>query len=268
MFKSIHQLFYDPIKEIDNFCLLKENISSQDFTNMYEQLAADEEKINTLKTLKSIFSHKYSLINICSFYYTNNNFSLSSLATKNETDIETDVESEKSYYSYYSNKYNDYISWIINEYYNEDNDIIKQYLKDILILIKSVVGVNKYNMSKIYEELTKIYFYSEKKLDINSFLKDIKLLSALYGYKEDKNDSINNEENNYYIKNQINHKPYNYYYFTGKEVIQINPVITSIEKSKINEGFSIFICFNCLLNPTLYKYIISEKEKKEYNNQF
>ena len=267
MFKSIHQLFYDPIKELNNFHLLKENITFQDFTTMYEQLTNNEEKINLLMSLKSIFSHKYSQINICSFCYTNNNFSLSSLVTKNETDGETDVESDKSYYSYYNNKHNDFICWIINEYFTEDNDIIKQYLNDILILIISVVGVNKNDISKIYEELTKNYFYSgfsELKLNLNNFLKDIKILSALYGYKEDESNSTNNEDNNNYIKNQLNHKPYNYYYFKGKETIQINPVITSIEKSKINDGISIFVCFNCLLNPKYYKYI--NIEKKENNN--
>ena len=250
MFKSIHQLFYEPIKEIDNFCLLKENITFLDCITIYDQSTSTEEKINILKVIKANFSHKNSQINICSFCCTNNIFSLNSLTTKSETDLETDIQSDKSNYSFYSNKNNDYICWIINEYFSENNDLIRQYLNDILILIISVVGVNKYDMNKIYEKLTKIYFYTEQKVDVDIFIKNIKLLSTLYGFKED-----NTNENSNYIKNQLNHKPYNYYYFKGKEFIQINPVITSIDKSKINEGFSIFICFNCLLNP-------------KYNNNF
>ena len=115
MFKSIHQLFYEPIKEIDNFCLLKENITFLDFITIYDQLTSNEEKINILKALKANFSHKNSQINICSFCCTNNIFSLNSLATKSETDLESDIQSDKSNYSYYSNKNNDYICWIINE---------------------------------------------------------------------------------------------------------------------------------------------------------
>ena len=72
MFNSIEQLFYEPIKESENFYLLKENITYQDFIELYLQSTSDEEKINLLNSFKNIFSHKKSLINICYFGLKNN----------------------------------------------------------------------------------------------------------------------------------------------------------------------------------------------------
>ena len=254
MLNSFDQLFYEPIKEIKNFNLVKDNITFQDFILLYEQTSDIEDKINLLKLLKLNFSNDFSQLNICIFCSSNNKNQLNSLLIKKELDIETDLETEQSNSLYPLDKNNEYICWIIQEYFSQNNEIIKQYLNDILILIISVIGVNKYQISKIYEELSKIYFYSEQKTNINDFLKNIKFLSVLYGFKED-----NTNENSNYIKSQINNKPYNYYYFKVKESIQISPSLTSIEKSKINEGISIFICFNCLLNPKYNKFINNEK---------
>ena len=244
MLNSIDQLFYNPIKDLDNFRLIKENISFQDFINLYEQLAGDEEKINSLKELKTIFSHNFSQINICSFCYTYSKASLD-LLNKNEIDNEENLAINNSNYSFYSNRNNNFIIWLINEYFSENNEQMKELLCDIILLITPIIGLNRYDMSKAYEELTKIYFYSEKNFKIVDFLKNLKLLSRLYGLRED-NININEKDNT--IKNQIINKPYNYYYFKGKESIQISPVITGIEKSKINDGFSILFCFNCILN--------------------
>ena len=258
MLNSIDQLFYNPIKDLDNFRLIKENISFQDFINLYEQLAGDEEKINSLKELKTIFSHNFSQINICSFCYTYSKASLD-LLNKNEIDNEENLAINNSNYSFYSNRNNNFIIWLINEHFSENNEQMKELLCDIILLITPIIGLNRYDMSKAYEELTKIYFYSEKNFKIVDFLKNLKLLSGLYGLRED-NININEKDNT--IKNQIINKPYNYYYFKGKESIQISPVITGIEKSKINDGFSILFCFNCILNP---KYIINFNKEKPSN---
>ena len=72
MFNSIEQLFHEPIKELNNFYLLKENVTYQDFIELYLQSSSNEEKINLLKTFLNIFSHEKSLINICYFCLKNN----------------------------------------------------------------------------------------------------------------------------------------------------------------------------------------------------
>ena len=261
MLNGIDQLFYSPIKELENFRLIKENISFQNFINIYEQLINNEEKIFLLKELKTIFSHDISQINICSFCCAYSKTALDLLLNKNETENEDNLEINKSNYSFYSNRNNNFIVWLISEYFSEKNEQIKEYLNDIILLILPIIGLHKYDISKAYEELTKIYFYSEQNNKIGDFLKNLKFLSGLYGLKENNiNINLNEKDNNLMI--QFKNKPYNYYYFKGKESIQISPVITGIEKSKITDGFSIFFCFNCVLNP---KYNANFNKEKSIN---
>ena len=231
MLNSIDDLFYEPIKDLENFRLIKENLSFQDFINLYELKADNEDKIDLLKSLLNIFSHDISQINMCYF----NLFNL--LLIKTESDNQDNIM-DKSNYSYYSNKYNNFITWLIKEYFSESNETIKEYLNNMLLLFIPIIGLNKYDISIAYEQLTKLYFYSEQNLKIGDFLKNLKFLSGLYRLKD------NNTK-----KNLFDIKPYNYFFFKGKEHIQINPIITSIEKSKIHDGISIFFCFNCILNP-------------------
>ena len=251
MLNSFNQLFYDPIKEINNFCFIKDHITFQDFISLYEQLSNIEDKISILNSLKTIFSHKNSQLNISFF---NKISPLNTISIKNETNTEEEIEIDKSNYSYYSNQNNNFICWIINEYFSENNKIIRQYLNEILQLIMPVIGIKKQDIDKAYEKITKIYFYSEEENpNINDLFENIKFLSGLYGLKEESNNGNN------YIKNQKDKKPYNYYFFKGKESIHINPIYTSIEKSEIKEGFSIFFCFNCVLNPKYNNYFNEEK---------
>ena len=56
MFNSIEQLFYELIKELNNFYLLKENATYQDFIDLYLQSPSREEKLNLLKSFLNIFS--------------------------------------------------------------------------------------------------------------------------------------------------------------------------------------------------------------------
>ena len=173
-------LFYEPIKELDNFQLIKENTSFQDFIMIYEQISDTEDKIRKLKSLNSIFNHKYSQINLSIICSSNNN---NTLEIKNDMEINSDLKIDKLNISDYTNINNEFIRWITNEYSSANNETIKQYLSDILILIINVKGVNKYVISKVYEEFSKIYFYSQQKIDINEFLKNIKFLSLFYGFK-------------------------------------------------------------------------------------
>ena len=244
MLNTIDKLFYEPIKDLQNFCLIKEDKSFQDFINSYEQIDIIEDKINILKALKNTFSYDISQINICTFCSTNNINSLDLFLLKNEQDNQENLEIDKSNYSYYSNKNNNFISWAINEYFSENNEIIKEYLNDILLLVIPVIGLYKYDIVQIYKEISKIYFYSGQNLKISGFLKYLKFLFGLYS------------------KYKFCNKPYNYYYFKGKELIQINPVISSIEKTKIDNGISIFFCFNCIINP---KYNISFNKERSSN---
>ena len=245
MLNSFNQLFYEPIKEINDFRFIKEHITFKDFISLYEQNSNIENKIKILNSLETIFSHKNSQINICIF----NKIVPLNTIVKNESNLEEEIEIDKSNYSYYSSQNNNFICWIINEYFSENNKEVKQYLKEILLLIIPIIGIKKYDINKAYEQLTKKYFYSEDNanIDINDLLQNIKFLSGFYGLKED------NSNDNNYIKNQIDNKPYNYYYFQGKESININPIISSIEKSEIKEGFTILFCFNCILNPKYNK---------------
>ena len=235
MLNSFNQLFYDPIQEINNFRFIKEHITFQDFISLYEQNSNIENKIIILNSLKIIFSHRNSQLNICIF----NKIAPLNPNMKNEINLEEEIEINKSNYSYYSSLNNNFICWLINEYFSENNKKVKQYIKDILLLIIPIIGIKKYDISKIYEQLTKIYFYSEdnSNTNISDLLQNIKFLSGFYGLKED--NSIDNN----YIKNQTDNKPYNYYYFQGKESININPIISSIEKSEIKDGFYYFFLF-------------------------
>ena len=169
MLNGIDQLFYSPIKELENFRLIKENISFQNFINIYEQLINNEEKIFLLKELKTIFSHDISQINICSFCCAYSKTALDLLLNKNETENEDNLEINKSNYSFYSNRNNNFIVWLISEYFSEKNEQIKEYLNDIILLILPIIGLHKYDISKAYEELTKIYFYSEQNNKIGDF---------------------------------------------------------------------------------------------------
>ena len=249
MLNSIEQLFYEPMKEENNFVLIKDNTNYQDFINIYEQIVENEGKIQLLNSLKTIFSHPNSRLNISIFCSTNNNDSLNLKLNKNDSDNEENLDIDKSYF----HKNNNFINWIIDEYFSQNNEEIKQCLNEILLFIIPVIGIDKYNISKAYEELSKLYFYSEQNIDIAKFFCNLKFLSTLY-YSDNKNIDL---------KNKINYKPYNYYYFKGKEEIQINPIITSIEKTKINDGLSIFFCFNCLLSSKYNINLNKENKSKE-----
>ena len=251
MFNSIEQLFYEPIKELDNFSLIKENITYQDFIELYLQLSVFEEKINLLQSLINIFSHKNSLINICFFCLKNNKLK--------EIELELDDNLEKSNISSFLPK-ESFQLWLIEKFFEEKNEKIKLCLKELFIKITSIFGINKYYLNGIYEELTKIYFYSEEddNININNYLINLKFLAGAYNiYIEEKDNSKNSplktdkkDKKNNNIKNIYNNiKPYNFYIFKGKENINITPLITSNEKSKINDGITLFICFNCILNP-------------------
>ena len=256
MINSLDQLFYEPIEESNNFRFLKENITYQDFINIYIESSSDEEKINLLKSLISIFSHEKSFLNICYFCLINNKLK--------EAEFQLDEELENSNISAYLSKKN-FFHWIISHYFFEKNDEIKQYLTKLFFLIISVFGINKYDISNIYEELSKIYFYSDTQnneneeeanndININNFYQHLQFLSIAYGINMDKNDKN--------LKKNRFAKPYNFYFFKGIEYIKINPTISSNEKSKINDGISIFICFKNMLNP---KYMKKINNKKSYD---
>ena len=233
MLNSIEQLFYEPMKEENNFFLIKDNINYQDFINLYEQTATCEEKIKIINSLKIIFSQPNSKLSISIFCSPVDNDSLNLLLDKSEPDNEENLEIDNSYYNY---KNNNFIHWIICEYFSEANEDIKQCLNEILLYTIGITGIDKYNISKAYEELTKLYFYSGQNIDSVNFLNNLKFLSVLY--------NIDNKTKN----NEVNYKPCNYYYFKGKEEIKISPIISSVEKTKINDGLSFFFCFNCVLN--------------------
>ena len=72
---------------------------------------------------------------------------------------------------------------------------------------------------------------------------------------------------NFNSNNIYNIKPYNFYFFKGKESIKITPTITSNEKSKINDGITIFTSFNCLLNP-IYITQMDKSLNKNNNDSF
>ena len=256
MLNSLEQLFYEPIKELQNFYLLKENITYQDFTELYLQSSSTEEKINLLKSFLKIFSHEKSLINICYFCLKNNKLK--------EIELELDDNLEKSNLSSFIPQEN-FILWLIEKFFIEKDEKIKLYIKEIFITIISVLGINKYYLNNIFEELTKIYFYSTNEedndeLNINKLLINLKFLAAGYGLNinekiDQKNILINgnkkgkNKNINFYLNNIYNTKPYNFYFFKGKETIKITPSLTSNEKSKLNDGITIFTSFNCILNP-------------------
>ena len=144
MLNSFENLFYEPIKELDNFQLIKENTSFEDFIMIYEQALDVEEKIKILKSLNSIFNHKYSQINISTICSANTN---NTLGIKNDIEIDSDIKIDKLNISDYININKEYIRWITNEYFSVNNETIKQYLSDILILIINVKGINKYDIS-------------------------------------------------------------------------------------------------------------------------
>ena len=263
MFNSIEQLFYEPIKESENFYLLKENITYQDFIELYLQSTSDEEKINLLNSFINIFSHKKSLINICYFGLKNNKIK--------EIELELDDNLEKSDLSSYLPQEN-FQLWLIERFFDEEDEKIKFNLQQIFIKIISIFGINKYYLNEIYENLTKIYFYplNEKESDemnINKLLINLKFLAAGYGLDIKEKKIPKNKNMNFNSNNIYNIKPYNFYFFKGKESIKITPTITSNEKSKINDGITIFTSFNCLLNP-IYITQMDKSLNKNNNDSF
>ena len=99
-------LFYEPIKELDTFQLIKENTSFQDFIMIYEQISDTEDKIRKLKSLNSIFNHKYSQINLSIICSSNNN---NTLEIKNDIEINSDLKIDKLNISDYTNINNEFI---------------------------------------------------------------------------------------------------------------------------------------------------------------
>ena len=67
MLNSIEQLFHLPKKELKDSFLIKDDITYQNFINIYLQLDTIEDKINSLKSIINIFSQEKSLLNICYF---------------------------------------------------------------------------------------------------------------------------------------------------------------------------------------------------------
>ena len=176
MFNSIEQLFYEPIKESDNFYLLKENITYQDFIELYLQSSSKEEKINLLNSFINIFSHKKTLINICYFGLKNNKIK--------EIELELDDNLEKSNFSSYIPQEN-FQLWLIDKFFSEEDEKIKFNLQQIFIKIISIFGINKYYLNEIYENLTKIYFYSNNKenddeMNSNKLLINLKFFASAY----------------------------------------------------------------------------------------
>ena len=162
MQNSVEQLFHEPKKELNNLLIIKDNITYQDFINIYSQSSSIEEKINSLKSIINIFSHEKSLLNIC-YFCTN--------IKLKEIDFQLDESFEKSNFSYFLPQDN-FQQWLIEKFFEEENNDIKYYLKELFAIIISVFGIDKYDLSFIYKELTKIYFYpteENNELNINAF---------------------------------------------------------------------------------------------------
>jgi len=273
MFNSIEQLFHEPIKELNNFYLLKENVTYQDFIELYLQSSSNKEKINLLKTFLNIFSHEKSLINICYFCLKNNKVK--------EIEFELEDNLEKSNFSSLLPQEN-FQLWLIEKFFEEKDEKIKLYLKEIFVKIISVFGINKYYLNEIYEKLTKIYFYSINEDDndetsINNLLNNLKFLAAGYGLNINEKIGQKNKNTNFDLNNIYNIKPYNFYFFKRKENIIIAPTITSNDKTKLNDGITISTSFNCILNPiytnmdkiaskNISKYIYSTIFNITFNN--
>ena len=212
MLNLIDDFFHDPLKELDNFRLIKDITSLDKLIQQYKTLTKIQEKQSFMKSLKTILSHDYSIINIC---FLNNNSS-----------------------------YN-LIDFLITEYFLNLNDSINENIHDILKIIVPIIGCNKNNLDTIYSQLSKQYFYPKEDKaipDIQKLSNFLSILSILYGYK-----------NSYKIKEVKNYNtPLNFYYFKGNEKILISPNLNESTSIKLNDGFSLFISFNCLFNPKYF----------------
>ena len=125
MLNSIEQLFYEPIKELNNFLILKENITYEDFIDLYVKSSSSEEKINLLKSLIDIFSHEKALLNICYFCLKNNKLT--------EIELELEDNDDKSNINFLLPQEN-FQSWLIEQFFSEKNEQIKLNLKEIFII--------------------------------------------------------------------------------------------------------------------------------------
>ena len=186
MLNSIEQLFHEPKKELNNLLIIKDNITYQDFIDIYIQSSSTEEKINSLKSIINIFSQEKSLLNIC--YFCSKNIKLK------EIEFELDESLEKSNFSYYLPQEN-FQQWLIEKFFEETNNEIKLYIKELFAIIISVFGIDKYHLSIIYKELTKKYFYpieEKNEININELLINLKFLSVGYGLNVVTNNNKNN----------------------------------------------------------------------------
>ena len=142
MLNSIEQLFHLPKKELKDSFLIKDDITYQNFINIYLQLDTIEDKINSLKSIINIFSQEKSLLNIC--YFCSKNIK------QQENEFVLDESLDKSNFSCFLPQEN-FQQWLIEEFFKETNENLKIYLKELFAIIISVYGIYKYYLNMIYE---------------------------------------------------------------------------------------------------------------------
>ena len=228
----INEIFTDSLNS-KNFRLIKDTTQIGKLIDTFEFEMNHEDKSTIIQFLIDNFNSNNIHLNACIFSKYNKNLQLSSNNLIDAIDLNKNLKSFK-------NLIQDFKDWVIKQYliYFENNIELSEKLLNLLNALISVIGVEKNNFENIYQLLSKIYFYNDKKEKIfnkkilNGYLK---LLESLY------------------CSCQHHLKPYNFFYFTNSGNIFVDSK-SKENNFKIKDGFTIFQNFNILLNnEMLYK---------------
>ena len=234
----IKKIFDGPLNNQDPFYLVKSNPSIKNFIESFEYKSTIEEQIILVNQLIKILSYKKSIINICIINKYNE------IKTQNDNSLIMHEKSNKSL-TMYLNQDKNFVDWLITEYFLYKNEKISKGILNLLLLVISVIGVQKKNFQFIYQKISECFFYSTKKYfheedkininnDLNNLTRYLNLLLLMYG---------NNEKIN---------KPCNFYYYGNDGYLKMEQPLKEQNVLHIKGGITIFSCFNCLYNP---KYI-------------
>ena len=136
----IKKIFDGPLNNQDPFYLVKSNPSIKNFIESFEYKSTIEEQIILVNQLIKILSYKKSIINICIINKYNE------IKTQNDNSLIMHEKSNKSL-TMYLNQDKNFVDWLITEYFLYKNEKISKGILNLLLLVISVIGVQKKKFS-------------------------------------------------------------------------------------------------------------------------
>ena len=153
----INEIFTDSLNS-KNFRLIKDTTQIGKLIDTFEFEMNHEDKSTIIQFLIDNFNSNNIHLNACIFSKYNKNLQLSSNNLIDAIDLNKNLKS-------YKNLIQDFKDWIIKQYliYFENNIELSEKLLNLLNVLISIIGVEKNNFENVYQLLSKIYFYNDKK---------------------------------------------------------------------------------------------------------